>query len=658
MTEKPAPAPVYSAPTSTPSSTGGWSGLEVIAPKPKLTGAADENCSECDEPGHHSADCLLKTSIAQGTHNSLFMGDFNEDDIPDGQDKETYMFEADKNREALLFSFQLASLDFSNYEKFKVEIEGKDIPDPLDTFQSFKWPPVIENAIALNKWKVPTPVQKYALPSAIRNRDIMASAQTGSGKTACYLMPMVRYLLVTRFEKDANIGSRRVALPSCLVIAPVRELAQQIHVEAAKFTYRSTLHSVCIYGGSGYQDQLAALRKGCDILVATPGRLLDMIEKGHIDLERLKFLVLDEADRMLDMGFKGDIEAVVRQCPAPRNASNPNGRQTLMFSATFPKDIQLLAQDFLQEDHIFIQVGRCGSTTDLITQQFMYLERNEKRDALLGLLKEVPGKTLVFAQTKRECEFLEKEIKRAGVRCMAMHGDKSQQSREIALKKFKTGEIRVIVATDVASRGLDVADIKHVVNYDLATHIDDYVHRIGRTGRAGNKGLATSFYNSANSNIARDLKELLMESSQKVPDFIEADSEYATGSTFRAGSRPSAPKVSIEREKPADWDCPSCGATNFASRTACFKRTCGAAKPTGGNPRVTDNRRNNNNDNGGGDWGGGGGSSWGGGGGADVNTSGGGWGGGESKPAADSQTSGWGASTADDTGSGWGGGGW
>jgi ATP-dependent RNA helicase DDX3X len=429
-------------------------------------------------------------------------------------------------------------------------------------------------------------------------------------------MPAIRYLLQTPFEKNSTIGYKMTSLPRVLVIAPVRELAQQINKEAQKFTYRSPLKSVCVFGGSGYKDQLEGLKRGCDILIATPGRLKDMVEKGNIALNQVRFLILDEADRMLDMGFKEDISNIIRLCPPSKTGpEDAEGRQTLMFSATFPKDIQIFAMEYLREDHVFIQVGRVGSTTELITQTIEYVEDYEKSSFLANLLDTVPGKTLVFCQTKHECDRLERESRRKGIRCMAFHGGKTQQSREIALSKFIAGQLRVLFATDVASRGLDVADIKHVVIYDLPTHVDDYVHRIGRTGRAGNKGLATSMYNAKNSNIAKELKDILSECNQVVPKFIEDDSAYSTGSTYRTGSRAKsessfvnsfaqrsggggggygersggggggsygggAPRGGDRQTGGGDWACGSCGANNFARNNVCFKRECAAPRPT------------------------------------------------------------------------------
>jgi ATP-dependent RNA helicase DDX3X len=572
-------SPVRNTP-STPSSQWGDSATSKTGsgwdtPKPASQGASDTgNCSECDEPGHHSDTCAYKAGPSQGTHNTTFMTSYTEDDIPEGHNKESFMFAADKKREEMLFSHTLAGLDFSNYEKFKVEIEGKSVPNPLDTFQSMKWTPVIENAIALAKWKIPTPVQKYALPAVIADLDVMACAQTGSGKTACYLLPTIRWLLMTRFPPNSTIGPDMRALPRVLIMAPTRELAQQISQEVWKFTYRSPLKSCCVYGGAGYADQLDFLKRGCDILVSTPGRLMDMINKGKIELSQVKYLIIDEADRMLDEGFKADMLKIIVQCP--------EDKQTLMFSATFPKSIQYFAAEQLRENQVFIQVGRVGSTTDLISQYIEFVEEYNKSYRLLELLKEYPGKTLVFAQTKLQCDQLDREIRSKGVRSMSIHSGKSQQSRELALSKFRKGELRVLVATDVASRGLDVNDIAHVIIYDIPSHIDDYIHRIGRTGRAGNKGMATSFYNRKNRNLSSELKDLLLENNQDVPAFLTDDSPYATGSTYRVGSRPQGESTLSSQGKAGDWTCSKCGQSNFASRVRCFKRDCGAAREEGG----------------------------------------------------------------------------
>lgn len=279
------------------------------------------------------------------------------------------------------------------------------------------------------------------------------------------------------------------------------------------------------------------IERGCDLLSATPGRLVDLIERGRISLSNIQYLVLDEADRMLDMGFEPQIRRIVQGEDMP----DVHERQTLMFSATFPRDIQVLAKDFLK-DYIFLSVGRVGSTSENITQKVEYVEDADKRSVLLDILASQPkselGLSLIFVETKRMADMLSDFLMGHNLPATSIHGDRTQRERETALQTFRTGRTPILVATAVAARGLDIPNVTHVINYDLPSDIDDYVHRIGRTGRAGNTGVSTAFFNRNNKNIVRDLVELLREANQEIPSWLETVAHEATfGSGGSRGGR-------------------------------------------------------------------------------------------------------------------------
>jgi ATP-dependent RNA helicase DDX3X len=371
--------------------------------------------------------------------------------------------------------------------------------------------------IKLAGYDRPTPVQKYSLPIVCANRDLMACAQTGSGKTAAFLFPMISMLLKTPPQDQGYSYQRRKIFPLALVLAPTRELACQIYEEAKKFSWKTGIKSVVVYGGAPIGHQLRELERGCDILVATPGRLVDIIERARVSLSQIRYLVLDEADRMLDMGFEPQIRRIVEGEDMPETGE----RRTLMFSATFPKEIQRLAASFLY-DYIFLAVGRVGSTTDLVTQKFIRVEEHDKQNMLLDLISSVKGLTIIFVETKKKADMLEDFLTRDGFPATSIHGDRVQQDREYALRSFSTGQTPFLIATNVAARGLDIDNITHVINYDMPTDIDDYVHRIGRTGRAGKAGLATAFISEENINVVPKLLEILQESGQDIPVWLES----------------------------------------------------------------------------------------------------------------------------------------
>ncbi|XP_033934917.1 ATP-dependent RNA helicase DDX3X-like isoform X3 [Pseudochaenichthys georgianus] len=459
-----------------------------------------------------------------------------------------------------LFGASNTGINFEKYDDIPVEATGSNCPPHIDTFHDVDMGEIIMANIAMSRYDHPTPVQKHAIPIIKSKRDLMACAQTGSGKTAAFLLPVLSQIYSEgpgealaaskNGGQDSGRYGRRKQYPLAMILAPTRELASQIYDEARKFAYRSRVRCCVVYGGADIGQQIRELERGCHLVVATPGRLVDMLERGKIGLDYCSFLVLDEADRMLDMGFEPQIRRIVEQDTMP-----PKGiRQTMMFSATFPKEIQILARDFL-EDYIFLAVGRVGSTSENITQKVVWVEENDKRSFLLDLLNatviptdenvpevpEKPGKeslTLVFVETKKGADALEDFLYHEGYSCTSIHGDRSQRDREEALAQFRSGRCPILVATAVAARGLDISNVKHVINFDLPSDIEEYVHRIGRTGRVGNLGLATSFFNDKNSNITKDLLDILVEAKQEVPSWLESLAyEHQHKSTTRGRSK-------------------------------------------------------------------------------------------------------------------------
>ncbi|KAF0973485.1 hypothetical protein FDP41_008189 [Naegleria fowleri] len=431
--------------------------------------------------------------------------------------KDVYTREDTETEE--LFKQKNTGINFDAYEDIPVKVTGKDIVPPIQTFKEANFPLKLVQNIEKAGFGKPTPVQKHSIPIVMAGRDLMSCAQTGSGKTCAFLFPIISNLLGQQpyetVTQHPELMDQVMTYPCVLILAPTRELSTQIYDEARKFTYRTGRRTVVAYGGAAIQYQLKQLERGCDILVATPGRLVDLIDRGSVSLSKIQYLVLDEADRMLDMGFEPQIRYIVEKTGMP-----PAGdRITLMFSATFPKNIQILAKDFLH-DYLYLTVGRVGSTHENILQKFVYCKDEEKRELLLETIASVETLTLVFVKTKKEASILEYYLMKSGFKSSSIHGDKSQRERETALDNFRRGVTPILVATDVASRGLDISDVGHVINYDLPENIEDYVHRIGRTGRAGNTGISTSFYTDKNNQIADDLITLLQEAKQEVPSFI------------------------------------------------------------------------------------------------------------------------------------------
>ncbi len=332
-------------------------------------------------------------------------------------------------------------------------------------------------AIKEQRYTTPTPIQEQAIPLIIQKRDILAAAQTGTGKTAGFTLPMLHLLS----HSKPHMQKKQIR---ALVLTPTRELAAQVHESVQTYGRHLPYRSTVIFGGVGINPQIATLRRGVDIVIATPGRLLDLASQKAIDFSQLEFLVLDEADRMLDMGFIHDIKRILKMLP-PR-------RQTLLFSATFSPEIKKLASGMLHHPAL-VEVARENSTAEQISQVVHLVDRSRKRELLVKLIRDNNWKqVLVFTRTKHGANRLTKQLEEAGITAAAIHGNKSQGARTKALAGFKANEVSVLVATDIAARGLDIESLPHVVNYELPNVAEDYVHRIGRTGRAGKLGEAVS----------------------------------------------------------------------------------------------------------------------------------------------------------------------
>ncbi|CAE7612946.1 unnamed protein product [Symbiodinium natans] len=379
--------------------------------------------------------------------------------------------------------------------------------DGVEGYASF--PDYVLDQIQRAGFKEPTPIQVQGWPIALSGKDMVGVAETGSGKTLAFLLPAVVHINAQPFLERGD-G------PIVLVMAPTRELAVQIQEECNRFGKSSKIKNTCCYGGAQRGPQQRDLRDGVEIVIATPGRLIDFLESRDTNLKRVTYLVLDEADRMLDMGFEPQVRKICSQV-------RPD-RQTLMWSATWPKDVQKLARDICREDPVHINVGANELRTAHTIRQFVeVVQESDKRSRLRRLLEKVMdgSKILIFCETKRGGDELTREMRTDGFPALCIHGEKKQEERDWVMKEFKEGKSPILVATDLASRGIDVKDIKYVINYDFPNQIEDYVHRVGRTGRAGATGSAYTFFTSDKAKHAKDLIGVLKEAKQQIPEELE-----------------------------------------------------------------------------------------------------------------------------------------
>ncbi|XP_031639462.1 ATP-dependent RNA helicase dbp2-like [Contarinia nasturtii] len=405
------------------------------------------------------------------------------------------------------------------HRKHEITTKGRDVPPPLLEFYEGAFPDYAMREIQKCGFEKPTAIQAQGWPIALSGRDMVGIAQTGSGKTLAYIMPAVVHI---NNQPRLSRGDG----PIVLVLAPTRELAQQIQQVANDFGSCTHLKNTCIFGGAPKGPQARDLERGVEICIATPGRLIDFLEKGTTNLRRCTYLVLDEADRMLDMGFEPQIRKIIEQI-------RPD-RQVLMWSATWPKEVRMLAEEFLNS-YIQVNIGSLNlSANHNILQIVDVCEEYEKEQKLMTLLQEISGepetKTIIFVETKRRVDEITRAVCRNGWRAVAIHGNKTQQERDYVLSSFRNGRQSILVATDVAARGLDVEDVKFVINFDYPNNSEDYVHRIGRTGRSNNTGTAYTLFTYQNASKANDLIQVLKEANQVVnPKLFELSKSNSHG---------------------------------------------------------------------------------------------------------------------------------
>ena len=411
----------------------------------------------------------------------------------------------------------------------------------LKTFEEMDLIAPLQRALKDEQYKTPTPIQAKTIPVAVSGRDVMGCAQTGTGKTAAFALPILNHL----GQRNRKAVSQR---PFVLALAPTRELAIQISNSFSTYGKHLKLRQALVYGGVGQGNQVRAMNRGAHILVATPGRLLDLMNQGHINLAQIEMVVLDEADRMLDMGFLPDVKRILNQLP--RN------RQTFFFSATMPPSIVDLAKRMLTQP-VNVQIQSNSVSVDKIEQKVLFLKRDEKQESLRSIVTaDEAGLVLVFTRTKRGADVVARKLDQSGIKTAAIHGNKSQNARQRALEAFRKHQVQVLVATDVAARGIDIDGITHVVNFDIPMDPESYVHRIGRTGRAGASGIAISFCTDGERRELREIQKLLGSKVRLITDHSHAPSEqrhrsarpHAKGSTTpRSTSRQPSSRRSSTR---------------------------------------------------------------------------------------------------------------
>ena len=402
----------------------------------------------------------------------------------------------------------------------------------------------ILKALKTEGYTTPTPIQEQSIPIILDRKDLLGCAQTGTGKTAAFAIPILQIL---EGGKIYDQGPRAI---KCLILTPTRELAIQIGESFTAYGRHTGMKHTVIFGGVSQGSQVSALKSGVDILIATPGRLLDLINQKFVQLHYLKIFVLDEADRMLDMGFIHDVKKIITKIPQKR--------QTLFFSATMPDEIQKLANTILVNPEK-VEVTPASSTADTIDQSLFFVEKNDKKKLLIHILNDKSIKSaLIFSRTKHGADKITKDLVKAGIKTEAIHGNKSQNARQKALSNFKSGQIKALIATDIAARGIDIDELSHVINFELPNIPETYVHRIGRTGRAGSSGIAYSFCDEEEMEYLKDIQKLI---GKEIP-IIEDQPYHMRGASFIMSKSTKKKGGSAKKPNPSSGNAPMSGSPN------------------------------------------------------------------------------------------------
>ena len=452
------------------------------------------------------------------------------------------------------------------------------------TFADFGLDPKIQKAVSEQGYTIPTPIQAQSIPHILAGRDLMGAAQTGTGKTAAFVLPIIQQIL----RHASNSASPARHPIRALVLTPTRELAVQVAENAANYSKHTDLRAAVVYGGVDMKEQVATLRNGVEILIATPGRLLDHIGSKVANLSQVEILVLDEADRMLDMGFLPDLQRIINLIPAQR--------QTLLFSATFSPEIKKLAQSYLRTP-VTVEVARQNAAADTVKQVVHMVSSADKQHAIVQVLEArtrqgLSRQCIIFTNSRLGCAKLSRALERDGIKAGAIHGDKSQGERTLTLDAFKSGAIEALVATDVAARGLDIPDMPCVINHELPYNAEDFIHRIGRTGRAGSTGDAIALVDGSEKRLLDDIERLMKRKLDVLPLPEGAPSQSRASSSSSTSGRSSSNRSSFSSSAPAKMSDPffykpyepSAAAQSSADAAKPEEKKVGivAAKPTVG----------------------------------------------------------------------------